>query len=274
MNNSNSPRIQLKMVKDDDLNCQQELIDPISSMVVIRELPISAKHDRIVFPPVNHENLQVSSSIYGFDRYLDSPSESESPSSSSRRSASSSSFSLFPSDSDGQPPQAACENDRESPSEAEEKTPPSLGGESPPSDSDGQSPLTACQFYRKSPLSPSEGGSKSRPSDSDGKSPRKSSYREVDIFHDWWQLLLVRVYSKLKNLVTWFSITLPSLSPVLAIAIWWWIRARRRRVNGETTDRLRDAIKERDERILQLLHQVAQMNELLVKHHKDIVSRR
>lgn len=28
------------------------------------------------------------------------------------------------------------------------------------------------------------------------------------------------------------------------------------------------------QRIVQLLHQIAQMNELLVKHHKDIVSRR
>lgn len=28
------------------------------------------------------------------------------------------------------------------------------------------------------------------------------------------------------------------------------------------------------QRIVQLLHQIAQMNELLVKHHKDIISRR
>ncbi|KAG2334875.1 hypothetical protein Bca52824_006055 [Brassica carinata] len=95
------------MAEDDDLYYQQHLIepmDPVSSMVVIRESPIFAKDDRLVFPPVNHENLQLaSSSISEFDnRYLESPSESESPSSSSRGSASS--FSLSPSDSDGQPP--------------------------------------------------------------------------------------------------------------------------------------------------------------------------
>ena len=28
------------------------------------------------------------------------------------------------------------------------------------------------------------------------------------------------------------------------------------------------------QRIVQLLHQIAQMNELLIKHHKEIVSRR
>jgi hypothetical protein len=100
-------------------------------------------------------------------------------------------------------------------------------------------------------------------------------YREIDVFHDW-ELLLVRVYSKLKSLVSWFSATLRPFYPVLAIAIWWWmrVRARRKRLNGETTDRLGDVIKEKDERIVQLLHQISQMNELLIKHHKDIVSRR
>ncbi|ESQ40707.1 hypothetical protein EUTSA_v10014431mg [Eutrema salsugineum] len=260
------------MAEDDLVYCEQQLIgslDPSSSMVVIRESPIFAKNDLIVFPPINHENLQVVSSIYGVDRYLESPSES-SLSSSSRRSGSFSSFSLFPSDSDGQ-------LDPKSPSETEGKSPPSLGGESPPSDSDGHSLLTVCQFDRESPRSPSEQCGKSPPSDSDvKKSPWEPLYREADVSQVWWELLLVRVYSKLKNLVTWFSTTLRSLYPVLAFAIWWWmrVRARRRRVKVETTGRLQDAIKERDEKIVQLLQQIAQMNELLVKHHKDIVSRR
>ncbi|EOA21433.1 hypothetical protein CARUB_v10001808mg [Capsella rubella] len=244
---------------------EEELIgplDPSSSMVVIRESPI---FDHVVFPPIYHENLIVDSSIYGVDRFLDSPS---SPSSSSRRSASSSSssssssFSLFPSDSDGQP----SEFDRKSPSESEPKSPTSLVGESPPSNSDEQPP-----FKPKSPRFSSE-----QTGDSDGKLLRKPLNREIDIFRDWWELLLVRVYSKLKNLMTWFSVTLRPFYPALAIAVWWWmrLRARRKRVQGGTTDHLRDAIKERDERIVQLLHQIAQMNELLIKHHKDIVSRR
>ncbi|KAF8118719.1 hypothetical protein N665_0002s0033 [Sinapis alba] len=226
-------------------------MDPVSSMVVIRESPIFSKDDCVVFPPVNHENLQLASSISEFDnRYLESPSESESPSSSSRGSASSSSFSLLPSDSDGQP----CEFYQKLPSETEEKC------ESPPFDSDGQS----------SPLTGSKRGGESPPP------PRKVLYREADdVLQHWWELLLVRVYSKFKNLMTWFSTTLRPFYPVLAIAIWWWmrVRARRRRVNGETKGPLRDAIKEKDERIVQLLHQIAQMNELLIKHHKEIVSR-
>ncbi|CAA7026954.1 unnamed protein product [Microthlaspi erraticum] len=262
------------MAEDDDIYCQQELIgplDPSLSMVFIRESPNSSKDDLVVFPPTSHENLLVASSVYGVDRYLESLSESESPSSSSRRSASSSSFSLSPSDSDGQSPLTSGEFDRKPPPESEEKPPPS-----PSTDSDGQPLLTKCQFDRKSsPGSPTEQTGKSPPCISNGKSSSKSMYREIDIFHNW-ELLLVRVYSKLKSLVTWFSTTFRPFYPVLAIAIWWWmrVRSRRKRLNGETTDRLRDVIKEKDERIVQLLHQIAQMNELLIKHHKDIVSRR
>ncbi|CAH8388077.1 unnamed protein product [Eruca vesicaria subsp. sativa] len=227
------------MAEDDTLFCQQhdliDPMDPISSMIVIRDSPIFAKHDHLVFPPINHENLP--SSISEFDnRFLESPSESESPSSSSRGSASS--FSSFPSDSDAQPPLTASENEEkfESPPLAGFKR----GGESPPP-------------------------------------PRRVLYREADdVIQRWWELLLVRVYSKFKNLMTWLSATVRTFYPVIGVAVWWWmrVRARRRRVNGEATGRLRDAIKERDERIVQLLHQVAQMNELLIKHHKEIVSRR
>lgn len=239
----NHPSTSNQMAEEDVRHSQQHLIepmDPVSSMVVIRESPIFAKDDRLVFPPVNHENLQLASSISEFDnRYLESPSESDSPSSSSRGSASSFSF---PSDSDGQPPLAACEFYRNPPSENEEK--------SPPSDSGGQSPPPP---------------------------PRKVLYhREADdVLQHWWELLLVRAYSKFKNLMTWFSTTLRPFYPLLAVAVWWWmrVRARRRRVDGETACRLRDAIKERDERIVQLLHQIAQMNELLIKHHKEMVSR-
>lgn len=219
------------MAEDDDLYYQQHLIepmDPVSSMVVIRESPIFAKDDRLVFPPVNHENLQLASSASEFDNpYLESPSsESESPSSSSRGSASSSSFSLSPSDSDGQPPLSPCEFYQKLPSETtEEKC-----SESPPSDSDGQSP----------PLTGLKRGGESPP-------PRKVLYREADdVLRHWWELLLVRAYSKIKNLMTWFSTTLRPFYPVLAIAIWWWM-LRRRRVSGESRDRLRGAIKERDE---------------------------
>ncbi|CAN8298637.1 unnamed protein product [Cochlearia groenlandica] len=230
------------MAEDNDLYYEHHLIKPLDpnlSMVFIRDSP----DDLVVFPPINHENLKVSPSpICG---YIESPSsESESPSSSSRLSASSSSsFSLLsPSDSDGQSP---CE--RKSPSETEAKSPIS-----PTSDSDGQSPTTA----------------------------RKSLYRgrgaDDDVFGHWCELLLVRVNSKFKTLVAWLSTTLWSLYPAFAIGIWWWmrVRARRRRVNGETTNHLRDTIKEKDERIVKLLHQIAQMNELLIKRHKDIVSRR
>ncbi|KAJ0235299.1 Transmembrane protein [Hirschfeldia incana] len=221
-------------------------------MVVIRESPIFAKDDCLVFPPVNHENLQLASSVSSeFDsRYLESPSESESPSSSSRGSASSFSF---PSDSDGQPPPplSPCEfYHQKLPSETTE-------GKCESSDLDGQSPPPLIGYKR--------GGGESSP-----PPPRKVSNREADdVLQHWWELLLVRAFSKFKNLMTWLSTALRPFYPVLAVAVWWWMRVRARR-----SDRIQGAIKERDERIVKLLHQIAQMNELLIKHHKEIVSRR
>ncbi|KAL1215072.1 hypothetical protein V5N11_007650 [Cardamine amara subsp. amara] len=120
-----------------------------------------------------------------------------------------------------------------------------------PSDSDEQ-----FEFYRK-------------PSDTVAKSSRWKSILEIDIVQGWWKLLLARVLSKFHNLVSRnslcsFSKTLRSFYSVIVIVIWWWKRNRNRRRKGELAH-LRDTIKEKDERIAQLLHQIAQMNELLIK---------
>ncbi|AED97458.1 unnamed protein product [Arabidopsis thaliana] len=130
-----------------------------------------------------------------------------------------------------------------------------------PSDSDEQ-----FQFSRKS---------HSQPSEDVGKSPWKSVI-EIDIIQGWWKILLARVMSNFQNLVTCFSRnslcsfskTLRSFYSVMVIFLWWWKRnrTRRRLEKGEIiAAHLRDTIKERDERIAQLLHQITQMNELLVK---------
>ncbi|KAL0890477.1 hypothetical protein Bca101_014460 [Brassica carinata] len=113
-----------------------------------------------------------------------------------------------------------------------------------------------------------------QPLETDGKSPPSDS-GETNIIQRWWKLLFARVLSKFQNMVTClcsFSETLRPFYPVIVVVSWWWMcnRARRRLHGGETEINLRDTIKERDERIAKLLHQIAQMNELLVdKKHSN-----
>ncbi|KAF8089541.1 hypothetical protein N665_0502s0008 [Sinapis alba] len=141
-------------------------------------------------------------------------------------------------------------------------------------DSDGR-----YEFDRNPQFQPLETDVKSQPSDSSEKSRwtllNYYSTLETNIIQRCWKLLLPRVFSKFQNMVSClcsFSETLRSFYPVIVIVTWWWLRnrARRRFHGGETEAYLRDTIKERDERITQLLHQIAQMNELLIdKKHSN-----
>ncbi|XP_031255927.1 uncharacterized protein LOC116113907 [Pistacia vera] len=54
---------------------------------------------------------------------------------------------------------------------------------------------------------------------------------------------------------------------------WWWWLCRRRRKQRERVEHLQLIIKEKDEKILQLLRQIAQMNEVLVGRHKVLASK-
>ncbi|XP_023911419.1 uncharacterized protein LOC112023035 [Quercus suber] len=65
-----------------------------------------------------------------------------------------------------------------------------------------------------------------------------------------------------------------SFSPVAAAAVvfWMFVLARQRRRRVQSKGRLMQAIKEKDEKITQLLHQIARMNEVLVAHHRDLIS--
>ncbi|KAF5796842.1 hypothetical protein HanRHA438_Chr08g0368721 [Helianthus annuus] len=64
-------------------------------------------------------------------------------------------------------------------------------------------------------------------------------------------------------------------STVLILLFYWRLRLRRRRVRNETIDGLLGVIKEKDERITHLLHQIARMNELLLatRHGVPITSK-
>ncbi|CDY68949.1 BnaCnng61160D, partial [Brassica napus] len=122
---------------------------------------------------------------------------------------------------------------------------------------------------------------KSPPSDSGDKSRWTtflryySALETSSIIQRWWKLLLARVLPKFRTMASClcsFSETLRSFYPVIVVVTWWWMRnrARLRLHGGETEVHLRESIKERDERIAQLLHQIVQMSELLIeKKHSN-----
>ncbi|CAN7012430.1 hypothetical protein IGI04_012536 [Brassica rapa subsp. trilocularis] len=147
-----------------------------------------------------------------------------------------------------------------------EREPSSTPSSSSSFDSDGR-----YEFNRKPQCHPLE---------TDGKSPPSrwttflSYYSELEasIIQRWWKLLLARVLPRFRTMVSClcsFSETLRSFYPVIVVVIWWWMRNRARR-RGETEAHLRESIKERDEVVAKLLHQIAQMNELLIeKKHSN-----
>ncbi|CAA7022487.1 unnamed protein product [Microthlaspi erraticum] len=143
--------------------------------------------------------------------------------------------------------------------------------------SESSSPLSSSRLSDSS-LSPSDSDTgqfevdrKSHPHLSDAVGKSMNHYSILDT----WKLLLAQLLSRFQKLATTcfssnslcsLSRTLQSYYPILGIVIWWWMRnrARRRLHEGEMTH-LRNTIKDRDERIVQLLHHIAQTNELLVK---------
>ncbi|XVF09023.1 hypothetical protein REPUB_Repub07fG0054800 [Reevesia pubescens] len=62
---------------------------------------------------------------------------------------------------------------------------------------------------------------------------------------------------------------------VAAMVLFWWLckRVRRRRSRKESVELLKMIIKEKDEKIVGLLNQIAQMNQVLVTRHKALASK-
>lgn len=67
---------------------------------------------------------------------------------------------------------------------------------------------------------------------------------------------------------------LSSLRPLVAVGsilagLWFWVwRRRKKSGGGERVERLKLLIKEKDEKILQLLEQIAKMNKALLTQHR------
>ncbi|XP_057519022.1 uncharacterized protein LOC130799802 isoform X1 [Amaranthus tricolor] len=102
---------------------------------------------------------------------------------------------------------------------------------------------------------------------------------DVSPFSTWFNFALHFWNSKLTRLRSRgaFSFIFPVATTVSFLGfLWFWIRWRRRVCSStgkESIDRLKVLIKEKDEKIIQLLEQVAQMNKLLLARYRIPVLR-
>ncbi|XP_016481900.1 uncharacterized protein LOC107802837 [Nicotiana tabacum] len=223
-----------KLKKWERLRNSQSLSDPppaTRSLVAIGDFSIhKIAGDSAVFPPVNHENLYISTNFVGKTH-----SQSSSPPFPSSPSLSSSSFS--PSNRD---------NDDSSYSFAA-------------SDSNAVDP------------------SKSVPD-----SPRPPA--RVDGYGGkWWNLGLQVLFSRVNGIAifrwcfTSARRAVTGMFPPYGVAamfvLFAYFRWRRRLITRQSREQLRRTITKKDERINQLLSQIAEMNQVLVAMHKGNLSK-
>ncbi|XP_054806156.1 uncharacterized protein LOC129308801 [Prosopis cineraria] len=186
------------------------------SMVVIRD--IQHHNECSVFPPVNHENLHISSLSHQCDNISTLPLPS---------STISSSFS-------------------------------GLDSSFSPSDTD--------TWGISLPL------------------PSNSLVEKIDGYTGWVRISLKTLVGKLFAMVSSYrnnaanKSVIWSIGPAVSVVIfsWWmcirvwcWLKERKRR-REQYGNHLRTIIKEKDERIAQLLDRIVQMNEILVARHKAL----
>ncbi|KAK4362257.1 hypothetical protein RND71_017498 [Anisodus tanguticus] len=192
----------------------QSLSDPppaLCSLFAIR--------DFAVFPPVNHENLYISTN-FAVNQTHSQSSSPPFPSSPSVSSLSSSSFSLSNRDKD-------------------------------------------VSSYSDPP--------KSVP-DSHRVPARASDYQGR-----WWNLGLQVLFSRINGIGNRarraVTIILSPFGVTVMLVMFVYFRWRRRLIRGESREQLRRTINAKDERINQLLSQIAEMNQVVVAMHKRNLSK-
>ncbi|KAJ7956426.1 putative Transmembrane protein [Quillaja saponaria] len=184
------------------------------SMVVIKDY--RDQNPTSIFPPINHENLHISSNLDQDEKFPVSPSSSSLSSSYSSSASLSSSFS--------------------------------------PSDTDTWS----------LPLPP----------------PSNSRVKKFGDVTGWMGFSLEILRSKAYSIVSSYRCCAASANRGLfwsvapsaaAMVVFWWLYIRvwrrRRKRQTESVNHLMTIIKEKDKKIVQLLHQIAKMNEVLVARH-------
>lgn len=212
----------------------RSLSDPppaVCSLLSIRDYPLhKSSGDFAVFPPLNHENLYISTnSVHQIHSQSFSPPFPSSP------SLSSSSFSPSHRDNDDSSYAFAA-------SDSNVEDPPKSVPDSP-------RPATRAACYR-------------------GR---------------WWNLGLQLLFSRVSGIAMlrrgfssarWALMIILSPFGMAAILVMFaYFHRRRRLIRGQNGEELRRTIKAKDERINQLLSQIAEMNQVFVAMHKRNLSK-
>ncbi|CAL1381522.1 unnamed protein product [Linum trigynum] len=202
-------------------------------MVVIRDSSPTNSADFSIFPPSSHENLTPSSSLSGYQlpQHFSSALliKNTDPEEAPPLLASPISSLLYP-------------PSNSSPSSSEQF-------DSDPDGSFPQSPLSYCSSEVDLPPSPLP----------DSAAPR------------WWGVALQIIRTKFCSCKVVWTIGNVGLTVAAASVMWWWLRERRRRSlqRSNSVGRLLQITREKDEKIVELLNQIAQLNKLLLGRHKS-----
>ncbi|XP_055961300.1 uncharacterized protein LOC130015364 [Mercurialis annua] len=106
----------------------------------------------------------------------------------------------------------------------------------------------------------------------------------VTLLPQWWSLAFEILRSRIGNVGLFFGCSTGKRSPsfwsfknvafVATVVLWWFsVRLRRRRRTRKSVEHLMEIVNEKDKKIMELLNQVAQMNEVLLSRHKVLASK-
>ncbi|KAG8652425.1 hypothetical protein MANES_06G089401v8 [Manihot esculenta] len=107
---------------------------------------------------------------------------------------------------------------------------------------------------------------------------------EVTLLPNWWGFAFKILRSRIANIGSYFGSnssgtkrsfwSFGNVALAVTVVLWWlYVRVRRQRRRSESVENLMQIISEKDEKIMQLLNQISQMNQVLLSQHKVLASK-